>query len=148
MRNAIISAKLVAPVNGKNMSPPGEITLLLMQLRNGDRQVEDKLIPLVYRELQRLARHYMRRERPGHTFQPTDLVNEAYLKLIRQHPVDWQSRAHFFGVSARLMRQILVDHARKKNAGERPSKRSAILVEEVLVQSAKTPVTCWPWMKC
>ena len=121
------------------MSPPGEITQLLMQLKNGDRSVEDQLIPLVYGELRRLARHYMRMERQGHTLQPTALVHEAYLKLIRQNEVDWQSRAHFFGLSAQLMRRILVDYARRKRARERPSARRMIPIEELLAYADTGP---------
>lgn len=98
---------------------PGEITLLLVELRRGNSDAEAKLIPLVYEQLHRLAAHYMRRERPSHTLQPTALVNEAYLRLAFQRATHWQSRAHFFGVAARLMRQILVEHARAKRAAKR-----------------------------
>jgi RNA polymerase sigma-70 factor (ECF subfamily) len=119
------------------MSQPGEITQLLIQLRNGDRNVEDQLIPLVYEELRRLARYYMRGERPNHTLEPTALVNEAYLRLVRQREVDWQSRAHFFAMSARLMRRILVDHARKRNARGRPSQQCVVPIEEVMADSGQ-----------
>jgi RNA polymerase sigma-70 factor (ECF subfamily) len=119
------------------MCHPGDITKLLVQLRNGDLDAGDQLIPLVYEELRRLARYYMRRERPNHTLQPTALVNEAYLRLIRQREVDWQSRAHFFAMSARLMRRILVDHARKRNARGRPNKQCLVPIEEVLADSGK-----------
>lgn len=101
------------------MPSPGDVTLLLADLTRGSPEAEAKLVPLVYRDLHRLARSYMRRERPDHTLQPTALVNEAYLRLISQADATWQDRAHFFGVAARLMRQILVDHARARQAGKR-----------------------------
>jgi RNA polymerase sigma factor (TIGR02999 family) len=97
---------------------PGEVTSLLQALRHGDRAAEEKLIPLVYSELHRLARSYMRRERPNHTLQPTALINEAYMGLANA-PIDWQSRAHFIGVAANAMRRILVDHARAHMAAAR-----------------------------
>jgi len=96
----------------------GEVTSLLNALRHGDRAAEDRLFPLVYSELHRLARSYMRRERPNHTLQPTALINEAYMRLA-QAPIDWQSRAHFIGVAANAMRRILVDHARAHMAAAR-----------------------------
>lgn len=102
------------------MNPVSEdVTRLLGELRQGSPDAEGKLAPLVYRQLHRLAAGYMRRERPDHTLQPTALVNEAYLRLVSQEQTDWQDRAHFFGVAARLMRQILVDHARARQAGKR-----------------------------
>ena len=97
---------------------PGEVTVLLHALRQGDRGAGDKLFPLVYSELHRLARAYMRRERPNHTLQPTALINEAYMRLA-QASVDWQNRAHFIGVAATAMRRILVDHARAHMAAVR-----------------------------
>lgn len=101
-----------------------DVTLLLAQLTKGDQDAAAKLIPVVYDELRRLARNYMRRERTDHTLQPTALVHEAYLKLIEQRSVDWQSRAHFFGIAAQVMRRILIDYARhhlreKRGAGQR-----------------------------
>ena len=96
----------------------GEVTSLLHALRQGDRGAGDKLFPLVYAELHRLARSYMRRERPNHTLQPTALINEAYMRLA-QAPIDWQNRAHFIGVAANAMRRILVDHARAHMAAAR-----------------------------
>ncbi len=94
-----------------------EITDLLRAWGKGDEAALDKLTPLVYAELHRLAKHYMGRERPEHLLQTTALVNEAYLRLIDWGKTDWQSRAHFFGLSARLMRNILVDFARKSRRG-------------------------------
>jgi RNA polymerase sigma factor (TIGR02999 family) len=102
------------------MSRPAseEVTQLLLDWRNGDQAALDQLIPFVYDELQRLARAYMRRERAGHTLQTAALINEAYLRLIDQK-VSWQNRAHFLGVAAHLMRQVLVDHARAQAAIKR-----------------------------
>ncbi len=96
------------------MSSPTQpdVTGLLLAWREGDQTALDRLTPLVHAELRRLARHYLRLERPDHTLQPTALVNEAYLRLVDAHRVPWQDRHHFFGVAARLMRQILVDFAR------------------------------------
>lgn len=93
-------------------SPPTEITQLLINWANGDQSALNKLMPIVYAELHRLAHHYMSRERPGHTIQTTALVNEAYLKLVDQRKTRWQNRSQFFAISAQLMRRILVDHAR------------------------------------
>lgn len=101
------------------MAPPESITRLLVDWSHGDHNALDKLMPLVYSELRRLAGNYLRRERPGHTLQPTALVNEAYLKLIDQRNAKWQNRAQFFGVAAQLMRRILVDHARQHQAEKR-----------------------------
>src|ERR1700730_7056830 len=109
------------------MSDPSshEVTQLLQAWSDGNREALDELIPLVYEELHRLARHYMGGERPGHSLQTTDLVNEAYVRLIDWKNVRWQNRAHFFAVSAQLMRRILVDFARargyhKRGGGARP----------------------------
>ena len=94
---------------------PKEITRLLVAWGDGDQSALDKLVPLVQSELHRLAHHYMGRERPGHTLQTSALVNEAYIRLIDWKSVRWQNRAHFFGVSAQLMRRILVDFARERH---------------------------------
>src|SRR5579864_9450980 len=101
------------------MSDTHEVTLLLAEWAKGNRRALDDLTPLVYRELRQLAGRYLRKERQEHTLQPTALVHEAYLRLVDQSNPAWQSRSHFFGVAARLMRQILVDHARRKHAGKR-----------------------------
>src|SRR5262252_6759449 len=93
---------------------PNEVTQLLLAWSQGDRSALDRLIPLVYEELRRLAHRYMGQERAGHTLQTTALVNEAYLRLIDSSRVQWQNRAHFFAVSAQLMRRILVDFARSR----------------------------------
>src|ERR1044072_88659 len=91
-----------------------EMTKLLGCWREGDRSARDTLAPLVYAELHHLARRYMRRERSDHTLQTTALVNEAYVRLIDQRDVRWQNRAHFFAITAQMMRRILIDHARKR----------------------------------
>lgn len=101
------------------MSSPDGITQLLIDWSKGDQAALEKLMPLVYSELRRLAGNYLRRERAEHTLQPTALVNEAYLKLVHQKNAKWQNRAHFFGISAQLMRRILVDHARQHQAVKR-----------------------------
>jgi RNA polymerase sigma factor (TIGR02999 family) len=108
-----------------------ELTQLLIDWSNGDQAAIDKLMPLVYEELRRLARHYMRRERPGHTLQTSALINEAYLRLVDQQNISWKSRAHFFGISARLMRQILVDHARAHNYAKRGGDQQKIPLDEM-----------------
>ena len=96
-----------------------EVTRLLAEWRNGAERAEAQLMPLVYGELRQLAAAYLRGERQGHTLQPTALVNEAYLRLVDQSTPDWQSRSHFYGIAARVMRQVLVDHARRKRAKKR-----------------------------
>ena len=100
-------------------TPSRDVTRLLREWGEGNAEAMDDLLPLVYGELRRLARHYLRGERPDHTLQPTALVHEAYLKLLGQGPMAWQDRAHFIGVAATLMRRILVDHARAHRAEKR-----------------------------
>lgn len=95
------------------------ITQLLQELRGGGRESLDEFLPVVYSELRRLAKSYLDRERDNHTLQPTALVHEAYLRLIGQKEIEWQNRAHFFGVSARLMREILIEYARGRNRQKR-----------------------------
>ena len=101
------------------MSDTHEVTLLLAEWAKGNQKALNDLTPLVYRELRQLAASYLRKERQGHTLQPTALVHEAYLRLVDQTNPSWQNRSHFYGVAARLMRQILVDHARRRQAGKR-----------------------------
>src|SRR5664280_1919072 len=93
----------------------GEISTLLRAWSDGDQSALEKLTPIVYDELHRLARRYMKRERPGHSLQTAALVNEAYMRLVDYERMKWQNRAHFFAVSSQLMRRILVDHARRRN---------------------------------
>jgi len=96
-----------------------QITALLAGARRGDREALESLVPLVNQELRRLARNQLRSERPGHTLQPTDLIHEAYLRLLQGSQPEWESRAHFFSIAARLMRQILTDHARARASKKR-----------------------------
>src|SRR4030095_10789024 len=114
---------------------PHEVTQLLIDWSNGNQAALAKLMPLVDEELHRVAHHYMRRENPGDTLQTTALVNEAYLKLIDQRHVQWKSRAHFFALSAQLMRRILVDHARGRKYAKRGGGAQQIVFEEALVVS-------------
>ena len=97
----------------------GDVTLMLQQLSAGNREILDKLIPVLYDELRRLAAYYLRQERGNHTLQATALVHEAYLRLVDQREVQWQNRNHFFGVAAQVMRRILLDYARKHEAVKR-----------------------------
>lgn len=101
------------------MASPPDVTALLADWSRGDRSALGRLVPIVYAELRRIAARQLARERVGHTLQPTALVHEVYLRLIDQRHVDWQNRAHFFGVAAQVMRRILVDHARRHSAGKR-----------------------------
>jgi RNA polymerase sigma-70 factor (ECF subfamily) len=114
---------------------PHEVTKLLQAWSDGNRAALDKLMPLVERELHRLARHYMRRENAGHTLQTTALVNEAYLRLIGQKHVHWKNRAHFFALSAELMRRILVDHARKRKSAKRGGSPWKVSLDDVMAVS-------------
>jgi len=118
-------------------SNPGEVTQLLAQIHAGNKDAEDRLIPLVYTELRGLAAHYLRGERSDHTLQPTALVNEVYLRLTGMHEVDWQSRSHFFATAATVMRRILVDHARAQRAEKRAGFREAISLDEALDRLSK-----------
>lgn len=95
---------------------PKDVTVLLTQINNGDASAPEELLPLVYGELRKLAGGYLKNERPDHTLQPTALVHEAYIRLVDWQNTDWKNRAHFFAVAAQVMRNILVDHARKKKA--------------------------------
>ena len=107
-----------------------EITLLLKQWSSGDQQALDRLVPLVYPELRAIAARYMTRERPGHTLQPTALVNEAYLRLVRQPEKEWHDRAHFFAVAARIVRGVLVDYARARRTAKRSGDRLEVTMPE------------------
>ncbi len=114
----------------------GEVTLLLRAMKSGDESAASRLLPLVYSELHRLARHYMQRERSDHTLQPTALINEAYLRLAHGD-IDWQSRQHFIGVAATVMRRVLVDHARAHNAPMRGGDRQKVELDEGLAFSGE-----------
>jgi RNA polymerase sigma factor (TIGR02999 family) len=114
-----------------------EITHLLLAWGEGDQLALEKLMPLVYEELRRVARHYMNRQRPGHTLQTTALVNEAYLRLIDSSKVQWQNRAHFFAVSAQLMRRILVDFARERTSLKRGEGARQLSLDQALEISSE-----------
>ncbi len=114
---------------------PQEMTELLAAWSDGDREALDRLLPLVERELHRLAHHYMGREREGHTLQTSALVNEAYLKLCDQTRVRWQNRAHFFAIAAQTMRRILIDHARSRRYEKRGGGARALPLDEALLLS-------------
>jgi RNA polymerase sigma factor (TIGR02999 family) len=106
------------------------ITQLLIQVTSGSSAAVDALLPLIYDELRSLAANYLRRERPDHTLQPTALVHEAYLRMVDQTQVNWQNRAHFFGVAAQMMRRILVDHARAHTAEKRGADFQKLSLDE------------------
>jgi RNA polymerase sigma factor (TIGR02999 family) len=112
-----------------------EITRLLQAWGGGDEQALEELTPLVYRELHRVAKHYMAREKPGHTLQTTALINEVYVRLVAFQEVSWQDRAHFFAVCAQLMRRILTDWARRRGYLKRGSDARHISLDEALVVS-------------
>jgi len=114
-----------------------ELTQLLVDWGNGDKAALDQLMPLVYGELRRLAHHYMRGERPGHTLQTTALINEAYLRLIDYRKMQWQDRAHFFAVAAQVMRRILVDSARSRHEEKRGGGVQELSLDEAAVVSQK-----------
>jgi RNA polymerase sigma factor (TIGR02999 family) len=116
-----------------------EVTNLLVAWSDGDQVALEKLVPLVQAELQRLARRYLGRERPGHQLQTTALVNEAYLRLIDWKNVKWQNRAHFFGVSAQLMRRILVDFARQRPRVQGDSVQQVSLEEALVMDAERSP---------
>ncbi len=120
------------------MAPsPQQVTQLLVAWGGGDKAALDELMPLIYEELRRLAHRCMSRERPGHTLQTSALLNEAYLRLADQKNIHWQDRAHFFGIAARLMRQILVDYARKRGYAKRGGDARRVLLDEAMIVSEK-----------
>ena len=119
-------------------SSPDSITKLLIEWRDGDETALNRLIPLVYDELHRMAHRHMRRERPEHTLQTTALINEAYLRLVDHKGMRWQNRAHFYGVAAQAMRRVLVDEARNHNTNKRKHDR-VNLEEAVLVLPKQAP---------
>ena len=114
---------------------PPDLTTLLKQVASGNQDAAAKLIPLVYKELHRVAENRLRLERPDHTLQPTALVHEAYLKLVAQRDANWQSRAHFFAVASQLMRRILVDYARGQLRAKRGGKQTRLPLEKIFVIS-------------
>jgi RNA polymerase sigma-70 factor (ECF subfamily) len=118
------------------MAPsPQQVTQLLVAWSGGDQAARDELMPLVYEELRRLAHQCISRERPGHTLQTSALLNEAYLRLVDQKNIHWQDRAHFFGIAARLMRQVLVDYARKRRYAKRGGDAHRVPLDEAMIVS-------------
>lgn len=116
-----------------------DVTHLLQRWQDGDRKALETITPVVYRELRRIAASHLRRERSGHTLQPTDLLHEAFLRLIGQHDQTWKNRAHFFGVAAHLMRNILVDHARMKASGKRGGGVEKVSLDEAVQAGVSRP---------
>lgn len=116
---------------------PNEVTQLLLSWNSGNEKALDDLIPLVYSELRRLARLYMRRERSNHTLQTSALINEAYLRLVDQQKVEWQDRAHFFAVAAQIMRNILIDHARKYQSAKRGAGAQQVPLDESVIANSQ-----------
>lgn len=112
---------------------PADVTKLLVDWSKGNQAALDELAPLVYRDLHQRARGYLRQERPDHTLQPTALIHEAYLRLVTDSPPEWNGRAHFYAVASRVMRQILVDHARRHQAGKRGGGAADVSLEEALI---------------
>ena len=112
------------------MSPAGNVTALLGDWSRGNPNALSQLLPLVYEELRRIAARQLRAERAGHTLQPTALVHEVYVRLVDQHSVDWESRAHFYGVAAQVMRRILVDYARRHSASKRGDGLPCVPIDE------------------
>jgi RNA polymerase sigma factor (TIGR02999 family) len=126
-------AMLGLPINSLKNAPmvsPGDVTALLGDWSRGNRTALDQLLPLVYAELRRVAARQLRNERADHTLQPTALIHEVYIRLVDQRQVDWQNRAHFFGVSAQVMRRILVDHARRHGASKRGEGVRCVSIDE------------------
>jgi RNA polymerase sigma-70 factor, ECF subfamily len=120
------------------MLSSNELTLNLIEWRNGDASAIDKILPVVYDELKRTARRYLRRERSDISLQTTELINEAYLKLVDRRESDWQNRAHFFAVAARVVRNLLVDHARRKQFAKRDGRKIAL--DEIQIASPEAAV--------
>lgn len=118
----------------------GEITDLLLQWRGGDAASLERLLPLVYDELRRIAARQTRRERPGHTLQPTAVVHEAYLRLVDQSRIGWQNRLHFYGVAAQTMRRVLVDHARRRQRSKRGGGAAHVVLEDSDLVTAERAV--------
>lgn len=122
------------------MTPAADVTQILMDWSEGDATASERLMPLVYEEMRRLARNYLARERGDHTLQATALVHEAYLRLADETRLTWKDRAHFYGIAARLMRQILVDHARAHNAAKRGGLEHKLTLEEARELPGKSDV--------
>ena len=121
-----------------NGTPPPDLTQLLLAWNNGDRAALDRLMPVVYDELRRLARRYMRQEDPAHTLQATALVNDVYIRLVDQKRVNWQNRAHFFGAASQMIRRLLVEHARARDRLKRGGNALRVTLQDDL--NAAAPV--------
>ena len=125
---------------------PGAVTRLLQAWSAGNPDAQEVLLPLVYTELRQRAAGHLRHDRKGHTLQPTALVHEAYVRLVGQREVDWQSRTHFFALASRMMRRVLVDHARARAAAKRPDGALRVMMDDDLVTSlthAGAICSCW-----
>jgi len=120
-----------AEAQAKTETGSHEVTRLLISWSDGDKNALEELLPLIYRSLQKIARHHLNRERASHTLQTTALVHEAYLKLIDHNSVDWKNRAHFFAIASQAMRRILIDHARKQIAEKRGGDGEKISLDEI-----------------
>ena len=120
---------------GSTMSQSSEITELLRRWTAGEKEVLDSLLPVVEQELRRIARKSLRNQRPGQTLETTELVNEAYLRLVDQTRVQWQNRAHFFAIAAQIMRRVLLDHARRRNRAKRGAGANQISLSSVTILS-------------
>ncbi len=133
------AARDAAPVDEPmtTLSSPQDVTGLLLEWQHGDSAALDKLTPLIYNELRRIAHRYMRRERDGHTLQTTALVNEAYMRLAGEQRIDWQSRAHFFAVTSQVMRRVLIDHARRRHYAKREAQHVPLAEVEGVLMSHK-----------
>ena len=125
--------RLREPESTMTHQAPSEITQMLIELTDGNQEVVNQILPHIYDELKRLSSSYLRRERADHTLQPTALVHEAYMKLVDQKRVQWQNRAHFFGIAAQVMRRILMDHARKHQADKRGGDAEKLPIEEEIL---------------
>ena len=129
-REVVLTSSLLAIIPRMPPTQPSHVTRLLIDWQGGDKAALDDLMPLVYHELRKLAAGYLRAERQDHTLQPTALIHEAYLRMVDQDLPEWQSRAHFYGVAARLMRQILVDHARTRGASKRGGEQPKLSLDD------------------
>jgi RNA polymerase sigma factor (TIGR02999 family) len=129
------------PNNSSRLPQEQPITILLQEFASGDKSALDRLVTLIYPELRRLARGYMRNERPDHTLQPTALVHEAYARLVKQDQPDYCSRAHFMGVAAQVMRQVLIDHARTRDAEKRGGGAANLSLEMAAGMPVSEPAT-------
>ena len=119
---------------------PKPVTELLNRWRRGDSAAQEELLSLVYGELRRIAARQLRRERPNHTLQPTELVHEVYLKLVDQHSIEWQNRAQFFGVAAQLVRRILVDYVRAQRASKRGAGAITVTMDDAAAEPARQDI--------